>query len=227
MVCLDVKNVKKRYGKIEALRGVSFAVSKGEIFGLLGPNGAGKTTLLKILSGITKPDEGTVNFLGVDVIREPIKIRERIGIVPEVESVPSYLTPQEYLDLICSIRGKKSDVKKYLDYFSLPNDRLARDLSKGMRQKLMIAAAVIHEPQALLLDEPLINLDPSVQKDVISLIKNFAEKGGTVILATHIVPLAQKICDRVAIMNKGKIARVLSVEDVDIEKEFFRAISSP
>lgn len=215
--------VIKRYGNFEALKGVSFEVDEGEVFGVLGPNGAGKSTLLKILGGIIKPDAGTVSFLGIDVVKNPVEVRKIVGIVPEIDSVPSYLTPREYLRLVCSIRKSDCDVDKYIDIFSIPADKLIRDLSRGNRQKVMLAAAFIHNPRGLILDEPLVNLDPYAQKDVIEMIKRFARENKVVILATHIVSIAQRLCDRIAIINKGEIVKILKVKETDVEAEFFNS----
>lgn len=218
-----VKNLHKWYGKKHVLKGLNLNVEKGEIFGLLGPNGAGKTTLIKILTGQTK-GKGYVRVADVDPIKEPIHVREISGIVPENESVPNYLTVEEYLYFISNLRKmEKSGVNSTLKKFDLENYRnvVCKDLSKGTKQRLMIAAAFMHRPRILFLDEPFINLDPIYQRRIRDLIVNYAKHGNTVFMATHIIEVAEKMCDRIGIIKDGKIIKILEKGE-DIEAIFLR-----
>jgi len=218
-----VKNLNKWYGSNQVLKDLNLKVDRGEIFGLLGPNGAGKTTLIKILTGQTE-GQGYVRVGGIDPLKEPIKVREIAGIVPESESVPNYLTVEEYLYFIAELRNlEEKSVERALKKFSLVEYRknVCRDLSKGTKQRLMITAAFIHKPKILFLDEPFINLDPLYQKSVREEILKYASEGNTVFMATHIIEMAKKMCTRVGIIKDGRIIAVL--EDLkNLEEEFLR-----
>jgi ABC-2 type transport system ATP-binding protein len=169
MSIVKAQGISKSFGDFFALKDVSLKIESGEFFGCFGPNGAGKTTLLRILSGQLEPTEGSATVLGIDAKKKPIDIKRVIGIVPEVESPPSYLTGREYLHFVGRVRNVedlKNKIDYWLDFFALreKEDVICRDLSKGMRQKLMLASAFIHKPKLLFLDEPFINLDPVYQR---------------------------------------------------------------
>jgi len=220
---IEIRNLNKWYGKSHVLQNLNLEVKKGEFFGLLGPNGAGKTTLIKILTGQTD-GEGFVRVMGIDPLKFPLKVREVVGIVPEMESVPNYLTVEEYLYFVAKIRGLDEDaVKKALIDFNLKGERskVCRDLSKGTKQRLMLAAAMIHKPPLLFLDEPFINLDPLYQRAFSTMLRNYVSEGNTIFMATHILELAKKICDRVGIIKDGRIVKV--IENLEnLEEEFLR-----
>ncbi len=220
-----VKNLEKWYGNKMVLKNLSLEVKKGEVFGLLGPNGAGKTTLIKILTGQTD-GKGYVRVMQVDPIKNPVKVRELVGIVPESESVPNYLTVEEYLYFVANVRKldtavveetiKKFDLEPYRDV-------VCRDLSKGTKQRLMFGAALMHKPKLLFLDEPFINLDPVYQQKMRQFLKEYISEGNTIFLATHILEIAKKICHRVGIIKDGEIAKIL--EDLeDLEDAFLRVV---
>jgi ABC-2 type transport system ATP-binding protein len=209
MAVIEAGAVRKDFGKFRALDDVSITVEEGEFFGLLGPNGAGKTTLMRILTGQLKQDSGNVLVLGRSN-DDPVEVKIDTGIVPEAESPPSFLTSQEYLELVCKLRGKghvKDRVDIWFKFFDMEDKRdvLCKDLSKGQRQKVMLASAFIHEPRLLFLDEPFINLDPIYQKKVREYLKNLQKKGRTIFMCTHILDMAERLCTRVAVINKGKI----------------------
>lgn len=236
MAIVEVQDISKSFGDFYALKGVSLKIESGEFFGCFGPNGAGKTTLLRILSGQLEPTEGSATVLGIDAKKKPIDIKKVIGIVPEVESPPSYLTGREYLHFVGRVRNVeelKNKIDYWLDFFELreKEDVICRDLSKGMRQKLMLASAFIHEPKLLFLDEPFINLDPLYQRKAKDYLINYTKSGGTVFMCTHILEIAEKICTRVAIINggkilaKGKIDDLKSKENEDLENIFIRLVS--
>ncbi len=220
------KNLNKWYGNFHVIRDLELNVNRGEIFGLLGPNGAGKTTLIKILTGQTRA-RGFALVAGINPIIDPIGVRRIVGIVPETESVPNYLTVREYLHFVAKIRNLAEDrVDEMLKKFDLRDyeNKICRELSKGTKQRLMFAAAFIHEPAILFLDEPFINLDPIYQRTMKNLMLNYVKNGGTIFMATHIMEIAQKLCTRIGIMKNGKIAAV--VEDVgDVENVFMKVMS--
>jgi len=201
----------RRFGDVVAVDGVTFSVSKGEVFGLLGPNGAGKSTLLKLLTGQLDATSGSCTVLGADPSKDPPAVKRGIGIVPEIESPPSFLTGREYLHFIGLIRDIK-DIKERTEVWieRLDMKEVAtvpcKDLSKGTKQKLMVAAAFIHEPPLVFLDEPFSGLDPRYQKLVREYIAGYLEKGGTVFMCTHILEIAEKMCTRIAIIDRGRIA---------------------
>jgi len=220
---ISVHSLNKWYENKHVLKNLSLEVEDGEIFGLLGPNGAGKTTLIKVLTGQT-PAEGEIRVAGIDPLKAPIKVRELVGIVPENESVPNYLTVEEYLYFVTKIRKlDNSVVDRTIEEFDLESYRnnVCKDLSKGTKQRLMIAAAFIHNPRLLFLDEPFINLDPIYQKRIRDYIISYARSGNTIFMATHIIELAKKICTRVGIIKNGKIIKI--VDDLEnLEDVFLR-----
>ncbi len=234
MPVIDVTAASKRYGDLKALDDVDLSVEKGEFFGFLGPNGAGKSTLLRILTGQLEQDSGSVAVLGMDN-GHPISVKRRIGIVPEAETPPSFLNSREYLSLVCRIRGLESigeKVDRWMDFFGM-EDRskvLCKDLSKGQRQKVMLASAFIHEPPLLFLDEPFINLDPIYQRRVREYLKKINGKGVTIFMCTHILEIAEKLCTRVALINRGKVIgqgkldEIKDYETEDLESVFMRMV---
>ncbi|MFQ5909870.1 MAG: ABC transporter ATP-binding protein [Thermoplasmata archaeon] len=210
MSVIETKNVFKRFGDFDALENVNVRVEEGEFFGLCGPNGAGKTTLLRILTGQLEPTEGMARVLSIDSVKEPLGVKQLIGIVPEVESPPSYLTAYEFLYFVCNVRNvskSESKIHQWMDFFDLSQNEgvVCRDLSKGNRQKLMLASAFIHEPTVLFLDEPLINLDPLYQRKVKVYLSDYVRKRGTIFMCTHLLDMAEKLCSSVAIINDGRI----------------------
>src|SRR4030042_1176477 len=169
MGIVEAKDIVRDFNGMKALSNVTITVDKGDLFGFFGPNGAGKTTLIRILTGQLEPTSGTVKVLGVDVVKDPMKVKEIIGIVPEVESPPTYLTGYEYLYFVGTVRRLdkiEHRIEKWLSFFDLESKKgtICKDMSKGMRQKLMRAAAFMAEPELLFLDEPFINLDHIYQR---------------------------------------------------------------
>ena len=209
MSVITVENVSKSFGGVKALSEVSLTVEAGEFFGLFGPNGAGKTTLLRILTGEIVADSGSGTTAGAPW-GDPMEVKRRVGIVPEAETPPTFLTAQETLELVCEIRGVEDPeerIGEWMGFFGMEEKRhvLCRDLSKGQRQKLMLAAALIHRPGLLLLDEPFINLDPIYQRRVREYLRDYVEGGGTVFMCTHILEIAERLCTRVAVIDRGRI----------------------
>ena len=218
MTVIETRNVFKRFGDVEALRDVSLKVREGEFFGLFGPNGAGKTTLLRILTGQLSPDAGSVATAGVSS-DDPVGIKRAVGIVPEAEIPPTFLTAQETLELICRIRGVEDidgKVDKWLSFFEIEDKRdvLCKDLSKGQKQKVMLASAFIHEPEMLLLDEPFINLDPIFQRKVREYLRGIVKDGRTVFMCTHILEIAERLCTRIAVIDDGRIVDTGTIDEM-------------
>jgi ABC-2 type transport system ATP-binding protein len=208
---ISAKNVKKSYGPIEALRGVSFDIAPGEIVGLLGPNGAGKTTTIKILTGSLHPDEGSVHVNGRDVLEHTREVQGQIGYLPETAPLYPELTVQGYLNMMAELRGIPEEKQRQriseAVYATALADHLVRpirELSKGFRQRVGLAQAIIHKPRLLILDEPTIGLDPTQVVEVRRLIRRLAERS-TVLLSTHILSEVEALCDRVIILINGRI----------------------
>ncbi|MCU0861404.1 MAG: ABC transporter ATP-binding protein [Methanomassiliicoccales archaeon] len=234
MQAIVVKELSKSYGSKLALDKVSFDVEKGAFFGCFGPNGAGKSTLLRILTGQVQPSAGEAKVLGLDCATQGLEIKRRVGIVPEVESPPSYLTAWEFLYFTCKVR-KVDDLERridrWLDFFDLQEAKgtLCRDLSKGMRQKIMLASAFIHEPELLFLDEAFINLDPIYQKKLRDYLLDLRSQGRTIFLCSHILEIAQRLCQEVVVLDKGRVVARESMADLNhrgesLEQLFLRLV---
>jgi ABC-2 type transport system ATP-binding protein len=212
MRALEAKAVRKSFGDTQALDGVSFTVDKGEILGLLGPNGSGKSTLMKIMVGIMKPDSGSVEVLGIDVAKNPTGVKEIVGFVPEAPRLYEFLSGVEYLDFVADVHGLDSRTKqeriteflKALDLEGKEND-LIHGYSQGMKQKLAIIAGLLHRPEILVMDEPLNSLDPRTARLVKDLIHKLRDDGVPTVFSTHVLEIADAICDRVVIMDAGRV----------------------
>ena len=208
---IEVTNLTKRYGRQTAVDGISFRVEKGEIMGFLGPNGAGKTTTMRILTCYLPPTEGTANVAGYDVFRAPIEVKKRVGYIPETPPLYPDMTVQEFLSFCSKIKGVASgDRKARIDdaigkcRVGDVRDKLIAKLSKGYRQRVGLAQAIVSDPAVLILDEPTIGLDPQQITEIRALIKSLAGDH-TVILSTHILPEVSMVCDAVVIINRGSI----------------------
>ncbi|MDP6869985.1 MAG: ABC transporter ATP-binding protein [Candidatus Poseidoniaceae archaeon] len=204
------KDLGKRYGDFIALHPLNVKVSAGEFFGVFGPNGAGKSTFIKLLTGQLRPSKGGVEVLGINAETDPQKLKANIGIVPESESPPSFLTPSEFLHFVGKLRGVsdlENKVEYWLDWFGLQEkrDTMCKDLSKGQRQKVMLSSAFIHEPRLLFLDEPFANLDPIYQRKCRKWLLDLVSNGGTIFLCSHVLEMAERMCNRMAIINNGKV----------------------
>jgi ABC-2 type transport system ATP-binding protein len=216
---ISASGLSKHYGDLKAVDQVSFEVEQGSLFGLLGPNGSGKTTMIRMLTGQVRPTSGSADVLGIDVVANPVQVRQQIGIIPEQETPPSFLTAEEYLAFVGSVRkipavqGKADWWFEFLE-FSDKRDVLCKDLSRGTRQKLMFAQAFLHRPVLALIDEPLINFDPVMQKTVKGYLKEYVRDGGTIFLSTHILEIAEEICSDVAIIHKGRLVHAGSVAGI-------------
>ena len=234
MAVIEGRDIVREYGSMKALDRVSLTVEEGDFYGFFGPNGAGKTTLIRILTGQLEPTSGTARVLGVDVVKEPLRAKELIGIVPEVESPPTYLTAYEYLYFVGKVRKVdklEERIGHWLDFFDLEEKKgtICKDMSKGMRQKLMLASAFLHEPKLLFLDEPFINLDPIYQRTLRDYLEEYVTKGGTVFMASHILEISERLCNKLSIVNLGKVVAQGRIEDLlkdgeNLERLFLRSV---
>lgn len=212
MAVIDVNDVEKEYDSVRALDGISLEINKGEFYGFLGKNGVGKTTLINILTGQTEADTGTVDVFGQSARESGDKIRERVGILPEQEVPPSFLTPVEYFDFVGDVRGIDKDVidervSEWSELLSITDklDSLNKTLSRGQQQKVMLTAAFLHNPDIVFIDEPLVNLDPIVQESVKQFFKDYHDEGNTLVLSTHYTEAAEELCSRVGFIDEGKM----------------------
>jgi ABC-2 type transport system ATP-binding protein len=203
---IDVVDLTKSYGRVEALRGVSFSVAAGERVCLLGHNGAGKSTLMKVLSGMLAPTSGSVRVGGVDVATDPDGARRKLGYVPEEPLLYDYLTAREFLELVVGVRGAGT-VEDGLEIADLgaDADRLIREYSQGMRRRTALAAALVAAPPALVLDEALNGLDPPSSARIRAILHARADAGAAVLLSTHVLEIAQSFATRVIVLEKGRI----------------------
>lgn len=202
-----VKDLVKSYGTVQAVCGVSFEIAPGEIFGLLGPNGAGKTTTLECVIGLRRPDSGSIEVCGCDALRQPDEVKARIGAALQSTALQDKITPREALSLFASFYKKSADVNALLEKFSLTEkaDVFFQTLSGGQKQRLAIALALINEPEFLMLDEPTAALDPQSRRELHGVIKQMRGDGRTVLVTTHYIEEAEQLCDRIAIVDHGKI----------------------
>lgn len=208
MVLIELEDVSKKYSNF-SLDSVDLELKEGEILGLLGPNGAGKSTTMGIISGEIKRDSGKVSVLGMDPEKHEMEVRKDIGVLPEREDPPSFLTGEEYLEFVSDVRKHPMDWDM-TERLHITDDKLKRQtrkLSKGERQKLMIIQAFFHDPEVTLIDEPLINLDPIVQREVKQIFRERRKRGHSMILSTHVVSLAEEVCDRVLILENGSVKK--------------------
>jgi ABC-2 type transport system ATP-binding protein len=212
-LALQAASLSKTFGRTRAVDGISLTMRKGEILGLLGPNGSGKSTTMKMILGILRPDSGTISVYGIDVARDPMGVKKVVGYVPETPQIYEFLTGVEYLDFIADMYGisnaeRKERIGQFLEGLQLKgheND-LIGGYSQGMKQKIAIIAALLHRPKVLVMDEALNGLDPRSAKLVKDLLRNLAsEEGVSVLFSTHVLEIAEALCDQVAIMYQGKI----------------------
>lgn len=218
---IEVQNVTKYYGNFKALDNISFSVSKGEIMGLLGPNGAGKTTAMRILTCFLPANSGKATVAGFDVFEDSIEVRRRIGYLPETPPLYPEMTVKSYLEFIASIREvparkQKEQIEKVANRTGLSDhlNRIIGTLSKGYRQRVGLAQALIHDPEVLILDEPTVGLDPNQIIEIRSLIRNLSQDH-TIILSTHILPEVSMTCKKVVIIHEGKIVAEDTVENLE------------
>ena len=204
---IEVRDLKKRYGDKQAVDGISFSVKKGEIFGILGPNGAGKTTTLEMMETLRDIDGGTVKIDGIDVAKDPQKIKYVIGVQPQSPAFQDKTKLKEVIEMFAAAYGEKVDPIKFLRDVDLEEkaDAYVEQLSGGQKQRLSITTALVHGPKVFFLDEPTTGLDPQARRHLWKLIEQVRDKGISVVLTTHYMDEAEILCDRIAVMDNGKI----------------------
>lgn len=207
---IEVRDLKKRYGDKQAVDGISFSVKKGEIFGILGPNGAGKTTTLEMMETLRPIDEGTVHIDGIDVAKNPQKIKYLIGVQPQSPAFQDKTKLKEVIEMFAAAYGEKVDPMKFLRDVDLEEkaNNFVEELSGGQKQRLSITTALVHGPKVFFLDEPTTGLDPQARRHLWELIEQVRDRGISVVMTTHYMDEAEILCDRIAIMDNGKIIAI-------------------
>lgn len=223
---IEIKNVTKIYNnEIKAIDNINLTIESGEIVGFIGLNGAGKTTLIKILTGIIKADSGSILVDGYDIVKEPLKAKQMIGYISDSPDMFLRLTGIEFINFIADIykipvENRKERIKNIAEQFGLLDvlDKPMQGYSHGTRQKMMVIAALVHNPKVWILDEPMIGLDPKSQKVLKNMMKEHVKEGNTVFFSTHVLEIAEKLCDKVVIINEGKIMYYGTLDD--LKKEY-------
>jgi ABC-2 type transport system ATP-binding protein len=235
---ITLKNITKKFGRTLAVDGINLSVARGEIFGFIGPNGAGKTTTIRIMGGILAPTEGAVIIDGVDMAREPEKAKRKIGFIPDRPFLYEKLTGMEFMRFSADLYGVKDGIfrekaETLLKMFSLKDwaHGLVESYSHGMKQRLIIAAALLHEPTVIIVDEPMVGLDPTGIIMVKELLRSKAREGSAVFMSTHSLGVAEDICDRIGVIHRGAmiatgttndLRRTAGVGEADLEAVFLK-----
>jgi ABC-2 type transport system ATP-binding protein len=240
---IELKDLTKKYGEFQAVNRLNLSVKKGEIFGFIGPNGAGKTTTIKMMGGILEPTAGTVIIAGFNMQKEPEKAKGKIGFIPDRPYLYEKLTGMEFLKFTADLYGVSAEAfqsraLKILKDFSLDNwtHELIESYSHGMKQRLIMSAALLHDPEVIIVDEPTVGLDPAAIIMVKDLFKSLADQGVTIFMSTHTLQIAEDTCDRIAVINKGRLIamgttqelqREAHVTEADLERVFLNLTSEP
>lgn len=238
---IEIKNVSKTYnGNIKAIDNLNLKINDGEIVGFIGLNGAGKTTAIKMMTGILVPDTGTITINGYDIVKDSLKAKQIIGYIADNPDMFLKLTGIEFINFIANIYKvpvtiRKKRIKLFGERFGLSDvlDKTMQGYSHGTRQKMMVVAALVHDPAVWILDEPLIGLDPTSAFELKKMMREHADKGNAVFFSTHVLEVAEKLCDRIAIIDKGKIVFVGTLKELkdkydkkDLEKLFMEVIKN-
>ncbi len=218
---IEITHVTKRYGNITAVEDINLNIPDGQFFGFLGPNGAGKTTTIKTLVGLLTPTSGTVKVNGFDVQQQPIEAKHQVGFIPDKPFIYEKLTGKEFLRFsagLYQVNGNQveSRIAQLLDTFELHDwgDELVESYSHGMRQKLVMSAAFIHQPKVIVVDEPMVGLDPKGARLVKQIFKDICKQGTTIFMSTHTLEIAEQMCDHIAIIQKGRIIARGTIEEL-------------
>ncbi len=233
---IELKDLTKKYVDFPAVSNLNLSIQKGEIFGFIGPNGAGKTTTIKMIGGILEPTSGSVMIAGISMKDNPEKAKSKIGFIPDRPYLYEKLTGMEFLKFVADLYGVDSDIfsekaEQHLKMFSLLDwsNELIESYSHGMKQRLIMAAALLHDPEVIIVDEPMVGLDPVAIMMVKDLFRNLAKQGVSVFMSTHTLKIAEDICDRIGIIHKGHLIatgttddlrRKAQVTDADLEQVF-------
>ena len=218
---LEIRNLTKSFGEKKAVDNLSLEIKPGEIYGFIGHNGAGKTTTLKSVAGILQFDEGEIKIGGISIKEDPIACKKILAYIPDNPDIYEFMTGIKYLNFIADIFGvgakeRQERIKKYADLFELTKD-LAEPVSAyshGMKQKLAVISAWLHEPKLIIMDEPFVGLDPKASHILKEMMREFCDKGNAIFFSTHVLEVAQKLCDKVAIIKNGKLIRSGTMEEV-------------
>jgi ABC-2 type transport system ATP-binding protein len=218
---IELIELSKRYGRFTAVDGVSLTIPRGELFGLLGPNGAGKTTTMRMIAGILQPTSGSISIAGIDLAERPLEAKSRMGFIPDRPFVYDKLSGAEFLRFVAGLYGQggaavEARIDELLELFELLpwKDELTESYSHGMRQKLIISSALVHRPEVIVVDEPMVGLDPKSARLLKDLFRRFVGRGGTVLMSTHTLEIAEAMCDRIAIIQEGKIAAAGTMDEL-------------
>ncbi|MDZ7725137.1 MAG: ABC transporter ATP-binding protein [candidate division KSB1 bacterium] len=208
---IKLENVSKTFENVRAVVSLNLWINR-ELFVFLGPNGAGKTTTIKMMTGLLRPDAGRIEINGIDIVREPLRAKQQFGFVPENPVLYEKLTPHEFLEFIIKAYGVPMDrglerMNRLLDIFELTDfrDELIENLSGGMKKKVSLIAALVHQPKVLFLDEPTVSLDPKATRNLKDILNGLIQKGTTIFMSTHILEIAEAMCDRIGIINQGEL----------------------
>jgi ABC-2 type transport system ATP-binding protein len=212
---IELEGLTKRYGTFTAVDGINLSVPRGQLFGFLGPNGAGKTTTLRMIAGILQPTAGTVRVAEINLARDPIAAKARLGYIPDRPYIYEKLTGAEFLRFVAGLYGQTGGVverrlAELLALFDLSEwrDELVESYSHGMRQKLIISSAFLHRPEVIVVDEPMVGLDPKAARILKDLFQEYTRRGNTILMSTHTLEVAESLCDQLAIIHRGKIRAV-------------------
>jgi ABC-2 type transport system ATP-binding protein len=223
---IRLTSLTKRYGKFTAVDGINLEIRRGELFGFLGPNGAGKTTTLRMIAGILQPTSGSIAIAGDDLAADPIRAKSRLGFIPDRPFVYDKLTGAEFLRFVAALYGQDGEaverrMEELLDLFELMpwKDELVESYSHGMRQKLIISSALLHRPEVIVVDEPMVGLDPKGQKFLKELFRAFVDRGGTVLMSTHTLDTVEEMCDRIGIIAGGRMLACGTMSEVRHQTE--------
>lgn len=236
---IEIKNVSKTYNNnIKAIDKLNLTINDGEIVGFIGLNGAGKTTTIKMMTGILQPDTGTIKVNGYDIVKDSLKAKQIIGYIADSPDMFLKLTGMEFINFIANIykvplNERRERIKTFGDRFGLSDvlDKPMQSYSHGMRQKMMVVAALVHDPAVWILDEPLIGLDPTSAFELKKMMREHADKGNSVFFSTHVLEVAEKLCDKIAIIDKGKVVFIGTLKELkdkydkkDLEELFMEVI---
>lgn len=218
---ISLSALTKKYGKFVAVDHIDLEVPRGQLFGFLGPNGAGKTTTLRMIAGILQPTSGTVRLAGHDVLKEPMAAKARLGFIPDRPYIYEKLTGAEFLRFVAGLYGLtgaelEHRISELLELFDLSEwaDAVVESYSHGMRQKLIISSAFVHKPEVIIVDEPMVGLDPKAARILKDLFREYTQRGNTIMMSTHTLEVAESLCDRIAIIQAGKIRAIGTMDDL-------------
>ena len=223
---IQLRSLTKRYGKFTAVDAINLSVTRGEIFGFLGPNGAGKTTTLRMIAGILRPTSGSVHIGGIDVVAEPIAAKSKLGFVPDRPFIYEKLTGTEFLRFVAGLYNQEGPQvehrgRELLALFDLEQwaDELVESYSHGMRQKLIISSAFVHRPEVIVVDEPMVGLDPKAARILKDLFREYTHRGHTIMMSTHTLEVAETMCDRIGIIQGGVIRACGTMQELRASAE--------